>query len=185
MIYIILTIFIIGLFLVTLRKEEIIKSQNIMSYSSITIGNYFIKKYAEKGNLTPLKLLKLVYIAYGWYLALKNIDEPLVSEKPQAWANGPVFPNLYHNIKQFGKSPIKEPINNIIVDNPILDEDSKFLDRIWEIYGEKDGIYLSAITHTPDTPWSETYPKGYNLEIPDGLILQHYKSKIKPKTEEA
>ena len=156
-----------------------------MSYSSITIGNYFIKKYSEKGDLTPLKLIKLVYIAYGWYLALKNNTETLVSEKPQAWANGPVFPNLYHNIKQFGKSNIKEPISSISLDKPISDEDSKFLDRIWEIYGENhNGIYLSAITHTPETPWSETYPKGYNLDIPDDLIFQHYKSKIKAKTEE-
>ena len=186
MIYILILIIIsiISLYLVTLRKEKITESKNIMSYSSITIGNYFIKKHAEKGNLTPLKLLKIVYIAYGWYLAFKGIDEPLVSEKPQAWVNGPVFSNLYHNIKQFGKSAIKVPIRNILLDKAITDDDSKFLDKIWEIYGEKDGIYLSAITHTPETPWSETYPKGYNLEIPDKLILQHYKSKIKPKIQQ-
>jgi uncharacterized phage-associated protein len=155
-----------------------------MPYSSTTIANYFIKKYSDKGNITPLKLIKLVYIAYGWYLALKENQEQLVSEKPQAWINGPVFPNLYHNIKNYGKSIIQEPINIAISDNPISDEDSKFLDRIWQIYGEShDGIYLSAITHTEDTPWSEVYPKGYNLEIPDTLIYQHYKSKIKPKTE--
>lgn len=156
-----------------------------MTYSSTTIANYFIKKYGESGNITPLKLIKLVYVAYGWYMALKDNAEQLVSEKPQAWERGPVFPNLYHKVKSFGKSIIKEPINDLIIDKPISEEDSKFLDRIWEIYGKNhDGIYLSAITHTPDTPWSETYPKGYNLEIPDELILAHYKSKIKPKAEE-
>lgn len=137
-----------------------------------------MKKYGVHGNITPLKLLKLVYISYGWYLAFKD-GQQLVSEKPQAWANGPVFPELYHEIKEFGKSAIKTPITTSRISKEISEEDSMFLDRIWEIYGNKDGIYLSAITHTPDTPWSEIYPRGYNLEIPDELIKKHYESKIK------
>lgn len=58
-------------------------------YNPITIANYFIKKYQEDDKLTPMKLIKLTYIAYGWYLALRN-GEKLVSEKPQAWDLGPI-----------------------------------------------------------------------------------------------
>lgn len=186
--YVIIAVLLIALFLVTLRKEEkqIVFNQNInvMAYNPTTVANYFIKKYGENGNLTPLKLIKLSYIAYGWYLALTEKAKELISEKPQAWELGPVFPSLYQNLKEYRKSAIKEPIN-IQTNDIISDEDAKFLDRIWEIYGNRDGIYLSAITHTPDTPWSEVYPKGFNLQIPDELIFNHYKSKMKPKTETA
>ena len=153
-----------------------------MAYSSTTIANYFIKKYGENGNLTPMKLIKLSYIAYGWYLALTNNTKELICEKPQAWNFGPVFPSLYHNLKEFKKSAIKEPLD-IQTKDIITDEDAKFLDKIWNIYGNKDGAYLSAITHTPETPWSQTYPKGYNVEIPDELIFEHYHSKIQRKIE--
>jgi uncharacterized phage-associated protein len=153
-----------------------------MAYNSSTIANYFIKKYGEKGNLTPLKLIKLAYISYGWYLALNKNTKELISEKPQAWDLGPVFPSLYQNLKKYKKNSVKDPIN-VSTEDVLSDEDVKFLDKIWNIYGNKDGIYLSAITHTPDTPWSEIYPKGFNLDIPNELIFKHYNSKIKPKTE--
>lgn len=143
-----------------------------MSYSPITIANYYIKKYGNNGELTPLKLIKLVYIAYGWYLETFN-SERLTNERPQAWRYGPVFPSLYDKLKQYGKNFVKEPINSN-TSEVIGDNDSAFLDKIWEIYGEKDGIYLSALTHQENTPWSETYPKGENLIIEDSLIKEHY-----------
>ncbi|MEO4005434.1 MULTISPECIES: type II toxin-antitoxin system antitoxin SocA domain-containing protein [unclassified Flavobacterium] len=145
-----------------------------MSYSAATIANYFIKKYATTGELTPLKLIKLVYVSYGWYLETFEDKEPLVNEKPQAWRYGPVFPSLYYNLKQHGKSFVKEPVNCHSTEI-ITDEDARFLDKVWEIYGQKDGIYLSALTHKDGTPWSETYPKGENLIIPDPLIKEYYK----------
>ncbi len=145
-----------------------------MSYSAATIANYFIKKYATSGELTPLKLIKLVYVSYGWYLETFESKAPLVNEKPQAWRYGPVFPSLYDNLKCHGKSFVKEPINCHTTE-VITDEDARFLDKVWEIYGQKDGIYLSALTHKDGTPWSETYPKGENLIIPDPLIKEYYK----------
>ena len=149
-----------------------------MSYSPITVANYFIKKYSENGQLTPMKLIKLTYIANGWYMAISKSNSKLIEEDAQAWDFGPVYTSLYNCLKKYGSSIIKEPIVNN-TNEIISDLDATFLDRIWQIYGDKDGVYLSAITHTDGTPWSITYPKGFNLTIPSDLILQHYKSKIK------
>ncbi|MCB6099626.1 Panacea domain-containing protein [Flavobacterium psychrophilum] len=171
--YVIIAVLLIALFLVTLRKEEITKSLNIMSYSTETIANYFIKKHSEEGQLTPMKLLKLVYIAYGWYLASFD-SKQLVSEKPVAWRHGPVFPLLYSRLKNYGKNFVKEPLYSF-KNEEISEEDATFLDKIWNIYGEKDGIYLSALTHQENTPWSLTYPRGENVTISDDLIEKHYK----------
>lgn len=147
-------------------------------YNPVTIANYFIKKYDTDELLTPMKLIKLTYIAYGWYLALSD-GEQLVNEEPQAWDLGPVLPTLYHSLKQYGGSKVKDPIP-VKRDNKdkITDEDADFLDFIWRNYGEHSGVELSAITHTKGSPWSEIYPKGYNLKIPKDLIKKHYKEKM-------
>ncbi len=147
-------------------------------YNPVTIVNYFIKKYAADDQLTPMKLIKLTYIAYGWYLALSN-GKQLVSEEPQAWDLGPVLPTLYHSLKQHGGNKVKEPVYlKSAVNDVISDEDSEFLDFIWDKYGQYSGKELSAITHTQGTPWSEIYPKGYNLTLPKELVQKYYEAKM-------
>lgn len=171
--YLLILIFcLIILFLVTLRKIVLTNDNNIMSYNSETIANYFIKKHSEYGELTPMKLIKLVYIAYGWYLTTFD-NKRLLSEQPQAWRYGPVFPTLYNSLRSFGRNFVKEPISTYKSET-INKDDAEFLDKIWSIYGEKDGIYLSALTHKEGTPWSLAYPRGENVVIPDELIKEHY-----------
>jgi uncharacterized phage-associated protein len=178
--YLIITVLLIVLFLVTLRKEEKLQNINVMSYSPTTVANYFIEKYSKEGELTPMKLLKLTYIAYGWYLAITKGEEKLLNEQPVAWDLGPVFPSLYSNIKKsYEKWKITKKIPVMISEN-ILDRDKKFLDKIWNIYGIHDGEYLSALTHEKGTPWDEVYCKGCNSILSDESILKHYTSKLKP-----
>ena len=152
-----------------------------MSYNLTTIANYFIKKYSDKGNLTPMKLIKLTYISYGWYLALTDKTERLTDELPLAWDFGPVFPSLYESLKGYGGSVIKEKIPNRVDDDTITADDKKFLDKIWNLYGRYDGVYLSALTHMEGTPWKKVYSKGANAVISDDDIYKHYKEKLKPE----
>lgn len=63
-----------------------------VGYSAKAVANYFLAQYGKHG-LNPLKLQKLVYIAHGWNLAVRN--QPLVdNELPEAWEYGPVFASL-------------------------------------------------------------------------------------------
>lgn len=177
--YIILVFLLIVLFLVTLQNK---KTPNIndMSYSPTTVANYFIEKHAKDGELTPMKLLKLTYIAYGWYLAITKGKEKLLNEQPVAWDLGPVFPSLYSNIKKsYEKWKITKKIPVLISEN-ISERDKKFLDKIWNIYGMHDGEYLSALTHEIGTPWHEVYCQGCNSILTDESVLKHYTSKLKP-----
>jgi hypothetical protein len=48
---------------------------------------------SKLGSLTAMKLQKLCYYAYGYQLAWE--DQQLFPERFQAWANGPVCPELY------------------------------------------------------------------------------------------
>src|SRR4051794_28085835 len=74
--------------------------------SSFAVARYFIEQSQRDGilDLTPMKVLKLVYIAHGWVLS--SADAPLISESVQAWKFGPVIPSLYHYFKRYGASPV-------------------------------------------------------------------------------
>ncbi|MFK7002115.1 type II toxin-antitoxin system antitoxin SocA domain-containing protein [Flavobacterium oreochromis] len=149
-----------------------------MPYKPKDIADYFLLKGADDANMTPMKLIKLVYIAHGWSLGIYN--KTLINEKPQAWKFGPVIPSLYDEFKEFGNKKIEK-----VVQKPNLEKELEdFLDKIWNVYGKYTGVQLSAKTHEPNTPWSKTWEKAkeyfntFSLQIPDSLIREHYLSKI-------
>ena len=150
-------------------------------YNPSTIANYFIKNYSSKGELTPMKIIKLVYISYAWYLTLTE-GVKLTKELPQAWDYGPVFPSLYQSLKKYGKTQIKDTIPNGDRWEKIKDSDKPFLDKMWSMYGSYGGVYLSAITHTNNSPWDIARKNGFNNNIEDSDIIEHYSPKLKPKT---
>ena len=148
-------------------------------YNPTTIANYFISKYGGDYHITPMKLVKLVYIAHGWHLGIT--DNALIDENPEAWKYGPVVPRIYHEFKKFGKSPIKirETINT---DDELPSDKREFLDKIWDVYGRFTAIQLSEKTHQPGTPWYIIWHSNNNrkkefgaLQIPDNLIRDYYK----------
>lgn len=145
-------------------------------YDAITIADTLLKIAKRDGkSLTPMQLVKLVYIAYGWFFAI--FDRKLFNNRIEAWQYGPVIPDLYHETKIYGRSPI--PLHDIGEPNDILilEEDVKeFLEKIFKAYDGMDGIQLSSLTHRPGTPWTQVYqPNVHGIQIPDELICKHYK----------
>lgn len=162
-----------------------------MTYDPKAIANYFIEVAAAEGKkLTPLQVIKLVYIAHGWHLGLTG--QPLINEPPQAWQYGPVIPSLYHALKIYGNEDVTEPIGvydmsswpNInlkkrAVETPKEQATIHFLASVWNAYKHFSGIQLSAMTHQQGTPWQKTwdedgakYSKG--VQIPEPSIREHY-----------
>lgn len=173
-----------------------------MPYDPKSIANYFLEVAKSEGQtLTPLKLIKLVYIAHGWYLA--TTGEPLINEHPEAWEYGPVIPSLYHEFKIFGNSAIKKKATDFVpqseeqwmleereVESPNRKKDGAvcdFLDRIWKRYRKFTASQLSTLTHQRGTPWEQTwnergkYQKG--VDITEDKIREHYQS-LKEKSAE-
>lgn len=152
-------------------------------HSTIAVANYFVGKAHEEGLIiTPMKLLKLVYIAHGWALGL--YEKPLIGEQVQAWQYGPVIESVYRNFKQYGRQPIlrqqkDNPFSSQI--STVEDADTKdFLDSVWNAYKKYDGLQLSDLTHRPGTPWDVTWnqkngSKTKGAVISETLIEQHYK----------
>ena len=79
-------------------------------YDSRAVANSILHNANETGKkLTPMQLIKLVYVANGWSLALLN--RPLISEQIQAWQYGPVIPNVYRAFNRFGSAAITASLN--------------------------------------------------------------------------
>ena len=71
-------------------NAEAIRSGFLATYSASHVANFMLDKADQEGRpVTQMKLLKLVYIAYGWYLSLVN--KKLFSEEIYAWKHGPVI----------------------------------------------------------------------------------------------
>lgn len=144
-----------------------------MAHTALQVADEFTRLgIQDSKTFTQMQLLKLVYIAHGWMLAVFN--EPLIYDEVQAWKFGPVIPDLYHDLKIYGSHPIQ---------NPILQYPTEFSERERQIiqftyssYGDFSAYQLSDITHAVDTPWSETYGKGAGWAeiIPNDLIQRHY-----------
>lgn len=143
----------------------------------LNVADAFLKlAKRQHKKLTPLQLMKLVYIAYGFFIA-KHDGKKLFSSPIQAWKFGPVIPELYHNTKQFGRNPID--LSEIDDDEASVSPDAmEVIEKVYERYGGYDGIALSSLTHRYGTPWYKSYIEGiYNRPISDDLIIEHYRNK--------
>ena len=142
-------------------------------HPSTRVAEYILKLSQEHNNpLTPMQLLKLVYISHGWQLGLYG--RPLVDEPVEAWQYGPVVPSVYHRYKRFGSSFIR-----LIPDEfPSGFEPSEVstMTQVFKGYGGRSGISLSSLTHEPGTPWSSTVVQsGIGAVISNDLIEDYYR----------
>jgi uncharacterized phage-associated protein len=118
-------------------------------YQAIQVANWFISKAAESGDLfTHLKVQKLLYYAEAWTQVL--LDQNLFNEKIQAWAHGPVVPEVFQAFKEYGWNPLPIPPSNPIpnLDNDILE----VLTQVYDTYGDLPAKTLESMTHD-DAPW--------------------------------
>lgn len=172
-----------------------------MPYDSIAVANYLIERAKSDGeSLTPMKVQKLVYFAHGWNLAIN--DQPLLNERIEAWKYGPVVPELYRELKEYGARPIPAPVTVLRIlgtklsvvapkledcDGP-LDLTKQLLDRIWFIYGKYSAVQLSNATHAPGSPWDITWKRAAGAShavIPDALIKADFIKRAQQQTPPA
>lgn len=142
-----------------------------------SVANRFLELAdAQARALTPMQVLKLVYIAHGWNLALN--DGPLIDQQVEAWQYGPVIRDLYQAMKGFGGGTVAGPLRTGYGSNAadMNDRERHIVDEVYRLYGRMSGPQLSRITHAPNTPWSDTYrPAVHGCVISTDQIADHYK----------
>lgn len=107
------------------------------------VAAYILK---QKSSMSAMKLQKLVYYSQAWSLVWD--DRPLFEDPIQAWANGPVVPELF----KFHKGEFK--VSVWPTGNPEnLDEKAKAtINDVLDSYGELSAHQLSHLTHSEE-PW--------------------------------
>ncbi|SNT14659.1 Uncharacterized phage-associated protein [Actinomadura meyerae] len=102
---------------------------------------------AKAGPMTTMKLQKLCYYSYGYHLAWE--ERPLFPERFQAWANGPVAPDLYACHR--GRFQLDR--GDIPGHSEALDVgERESIDLVLEALGGYSAHQLSTMTHR-ETPW--------------------------------
>lgn len=114
---------------------------------------YILKK---RGPMTAMKLQKLVYYAQAWSLVWD--ERPLFSARIEAWAFGPVVPELYkHHRTEFNLTGWDQgSAGNLTA------KEKETVDAVLDFYGGKSAQWLSDLSHRED-PWKKAR-KG----VPDG-----------------
>lgn len=146
-------------------------------YNCFDVARYFLELAKKEGQgIDPMKLLKLTYIAHGWYLGATG--KPLFYNQVQAWKYGTVIPELYYVIKMFGKSNVDPYSLKLYSSKKLKRKEKDFLKSIWENYKNYSGVELSAKTHEEGSPWKRVFNGGHNVVIDNSVIADYYKEKI-------
>jgi len=140
------------------------------------VARYILDKFDQESRLpvTTWKLQKLVYYSQAWSLVWD--DEPLFDSPIQAWANGPVSPELYRVHRGAFK------IFAIDHGDPdaLTDDQKETVDVVFGHYGLKTAQYLSELTHR-ERPWIEAREglepgEAGNREITLDAMAEYYGS---------
>ena len=132
----------------------------------------------EHGEMTAMKLQKLVYYAQAWSLVWD--EAPLFPEHLEAWANGPVVPALYElHRRQFKVS--EWPRGNPSI---LAKKERETVRAVLKFYGPRPSQWLSDLTHS-EAPWLKAR-KGLDpgergsRRISPASLAEYYGSLAKP-----
>lgn len=130
----------------------------------------------RQGEMTAMKLQKLVYYAQAWSLVWD--EEPLFSERIEAWANGPVVPDLYDRHRGLFRVNASTFHDGRISD--LSERKRKTINGVLEFYGSKTAQWLSDLTHL-EAPWKDARGDNdpgerCNSEITHAAMHEYYSS---------
>ena len=141
-------------------------------HPSATVANRLLQLAWQSGrSLTPMQLLKLVFLCHGWMLGLYG--RALIQEPVQAWKYGPVIPDLYRAIKRYRNGPVTAQLAGQAACFDELEAD--LVRQVFDLYGAYDGRVLSSMTHETGSPWDQTWVRGERgLVISEDVIRDYY-----------
>ncbi|UZO81241.1 DUF4065 domain-containing protein [Aquimarina sp. ERC-38] len=129
-----------------------------------TALGHIITDYVNSKGVTvsPKKLQKLVYYVEAWHLV--HFDSELIDENFEAWVHGPVVPELYQDLKQFGYNDIQiindeldsseERIKKVAKENDLTENQIQLIYSVLNKYGTLSSFELEMLTHS-EQPWIE------------------------------
>lgn len=132
------------------------------------IARYIGLSLIAKGlTVSPLKLQKLLYYVQSWYMVFNGRQNTLFVQAPQAWVNGPVYPDIYYlyrdkvsnmcdhlTAKDFDTDDVNVTLAQLAAKLQLTAEETELLDSVVMLYGAKSQNGLIFLTHA-EQPWVE------------------------------
>lgn len=131
---------------------------------------------AKQGEMTAMKLQKLVYYSQAWHLVWESV--PLFDERIEAWANGPVVRALYRQHR--GQFLLSDwPSGNA---DALTSNEAESIDVVLNSYGDMSAYDLSAQTHS-EAPWRDAREglspgERGSREITQAAMAEFYESLV-------
>lgn len=122
---------------------------------AVDVAVYILKTCGET---TALKLQYLMYYAQAWSLVWD--DEPLFPEPIQAWAWGPVIPDLYQIHE--GQFKVQASVFKMHGKTRLNAAQKKTIVAVIDFYGPMKSHYLTQLTRL-ERPWKEA-----RADVPTG-----------------
>jgi uncharacterized phage-associated protein len=134
--------------------------------------------------LTNLQLQKIVFFAHGAFL--RRFRRPLVLNRFEAWEHGPVVPELYHCLKQYGDRRITgaasrfdfETRTDVRVECNLCAEVRQHLADMLLFYGRMDPWELVKLSHVEGGPWDTTIKNSFDRSnfsmVIDSRVIENY-----------
>lgn len=111
------------------------------------VAKYVVKKLGE---VPTMKLHKVLYYCQAWSLAWDG--KPLFDEEFEAWANGPVCPELFSRHK--GIFVVDMTLFTDTPDCHFPEDEQETMRAVLDYYGDKDPQWLSELVRK-EAPWKE------------------------------
>jgi uncharacterized phage-associated protein len=127
---------------------------------------------SNRGRIAAMKLHKLLYYAQAWGLVWD--DQPLFDSRIEAWANGPVIPDVYaahrgnFEVGAWAKGNA----------DALTADERETVDSVLGYYGDKSSQWLSDLTHQ-ESPWIDARAglapgQRGNREITHAAMAEYY-----------
>jgi uncharacterized phage-associated protein len=134
------------------------QNKKITEIESSILGQYILEK---RGQMSHLKLQKLLYLIEGYHLAY--FDKSIISDDFEAWVHGPVSRTLYSQLKDLSIlyteiSYVRkedEVLPSSILSKNLTSEQIELIDNVLDLYSNESSLSLESITHQ-QAPWIET-----------------------------
>lgn len=125
--------------------------------------------------LTNLQLQKMLYLAQMFWLG--EHGDRLFNGQFEAWDYGPVQPDVYREVKVFGRDAIRSGFFGVGAVEDI--SRAAMLDSATAQLSKVSSGRLVAITHWKNGAWAKNYRPGVRgIPIPDRDIINEYNERF-------
>lgn len=150
---------------------------------AINTANYIVSLAKDIGeSVTNMKLQKLLYYSFAWYLVENRNQDRLFEDDIEAWKYGPVVRSVYERFNKYGADSIPEPYEQTTLGTGfgLNDKQQVIIEDVYKSYGSKNAIELMQMTHN-ELPWRDTYEPGKSNIIDPNLIYNFYSQQLLSK----